>query len=310
MLDAACYDASASLALVERFGCRLLGVDLARHGFEARRRAVPDATLGGAGALRAGAPGGAARGDRCLRPGVVPGRPLLRPRRGRLGELARVVRPGGTVLLHTSCATPLLEPRERAELFEVLGLDAGSMDATAVEREAAQAGLEVRERVRVGSQWLQHRLEADPTPGRPAHPGAPDRVARAVRRGLGGDVVPPDPGLAPVADLPGPRQAGGPPVGAPRPAGRLLGAPPGAVGGVAGGRRGALGAAGGRRRMIARRRPAPATPLAARRAGLPGLSAGLSAGLTGGPWAATIGPAVGAATGPRRGLSLPPSTRR
>ena len=81
-----------------------------------------------------------------------------------LGELARVVRPGGTVLLHTSCATPLLEPRERAELFEVLGLDAASMDATAVEREAASAGLEVRQRVRVGSQWLQHRLEADPTP--------------------------------------------------------------------------------------------------------------------------------------------------
>jgi hypothetical protein len=80
-----------------------------------------------------------------------------------LAELARVARPGGTVLLHTSCATSLLEPRERAELFAALGLDAGSMDAPTVEREAARAGLALRERVAVGSQWLQHRLEAAPT---------------------------------------------------------------------------------------------------------------------------------------------------
>ena len=80
-----------------------------------------------------------------------------------VAELARVVAPGGTVLLHTSCATPLLEPRERAELFEVLGLDVGSMDAATVEREAAHAGLAVQDRIVVGSQWLQHRLEAAPT---------------------------------------------------------------------------------------------------------------------------------------------------
>jgi hypothetical protein len=47
VLDAARYDAGASLPLVERFGCRLLGVDLARHGFDARRRAAADPTLGG-----------------------------------------------------------------------------------------------------------------------------------------------------------------------------------------------------------------------------------------------------------------------
>jgi hypothetical protein len=80
-----------------------------------------------------------------------------------MGELARVVAPGGTLLLYTSCATPLLEHQERAELFDSLGLDAESMDAASVEREAARAGLELRECVRVGSQWLQHRLEAAPT---------------------------------------------------------------------------------------------------------------------------------------------------
>lgn len=163
VLDAACYDASASLPLVERFGCRLLGVDLARHGFEARRRAAAEPPTGG-------------------RVGFVQGRlealPVATgvcdlvwcrdalscaPCGAAVGELARVVAPGGTVLLHTSCATPLLEPRERAELFAVLGLDAGSLDAPTVERTAAGAGLEIRQRLRVGSQWLQHRLEATPT---------------------------------------------------------------------------------------------------------------------------------------------------
>ena len=38
------------------------------------------------------------------------------------------------------------------------------MEAPGVEREAARAGLGVRQRLRIGSQWLQHRLEADPTP--------------------------------------------------------------------------------------------------------------------------------------------------
>jgi SAM-dependent methyltransferase len=163
VLDAACYDAGASLPLVERIGCRLLGVDLARHGFDARRRASGDPTLGGRvryvqGRLEA-LPVATGVCD------LVWCRDALScaPCWAALGELARVVAPGGTVLLHTTCATPLLEPRERAELFAVLGLDAGSMDAPTVERTAAGVGLEVRRRVRVGSQWLQHRLEATPT---------------------------------------------------------------------------------------------------------------------------------------------------
>jgi SAM-dependent methyltransferase len=163
VLDAACYDAAASRPLVERFGCRLLGVDLTRHGFAAQRRAAADPSLGG-------------------RVRYVQGRLEALPVAGgvcdlvwcrdalscadadrTLPELARVVRPGGTVLLHTSCATPRLEPAERAELFAALGLDAGSMDAATVERAAARAGLVLQERRRIGSQWLQHRLEAAPT---------------------------------------------------------------------------------------------------------------------------------------------------
>jgi SAM-dependent methyltransferase len=163
VLDAGCYDAGASLPLVERFGCRLLGVDLARRGFEARRRAVPDATLGGRlryvqGRLEAlPVPTGACHLVWC-RDAIS-----CAACDAAMGELARVVAPGGHLLLYTSCATPRLEPQERAELFAVLGLDTGSMDAATIEGEASRAGLEVRQRLRIGSQWLQHRLEATPT---------------------------------------------------------------------------------------------------------------------------------------------------
>jgi SAM-dependent methyltransferase len=164
VLDAGCYDAGASLPLVERFGCRLLGVDLARHGFEARQRAGPDPAGGGRlwyvqGRLEA-LPVATGACD------LVWCRDVLSGAAGAaaVGELARVVAPGGTVLLYTSCATPHLEPRERADLFATLGLDAASMDAATVERVAAGAGLAVRERLRVGSQWLQHRLETAPGP--------------------------------------------------------------------------------------------------------------------------------------------------
>ena len=67
------------------------------------------------------------------------------------------------MLLHTTCATALLEASERAALFADLALDPTSMDAGAVEREAARAGLAAQRHVLVGSQWLQHRLERTPT---------------------------------------------------------------------------------------------------------------------------------------------------
>jgi SAM-dependent methyltransferase len=163
VVDAACYDASTSLPLVERFGCRLIGVDLGTHGFEARRKATDDPSAGGRlsfvqGRLEA-LPLASGSTD------LVWCRDALSTAdcAGTLRELARVARPGGTVLLHTTCATPLLEPRERAELLADLALDPASMDAAAVEREAAGAGLVAREHVRVGRQWLQRRLEKNPT---------------------------------------------------------------------------------------------------------------------------------------------------
>jgi SAM-dependent methyltransferase len=163
VVDAACYDASTSLPLVERFGCRLVGVDLSRHGFDARRKAVADPSAGGRLSFVQGRLEQIPVATGCC--DLVWCRDALSVAdcACSLRELARIVKPDGTVLLHTTCATSLLEPGEREALFADLALDPTSMDAAAVEREAVRAGLAVREHLLVGSQWLQHRLEKNPT---------------------------------------------------------------------------------------------------------------------------------------------------
>jgi ubiquinone/menaquinone biosynthesis C-methylase UbiE len=163
VLDAACYNASRTVPLVQQFGCRLLGVDLGSSGPLAGRRAARESGIGGRVSF--------VQGRLETLPAATAAYDLVWCRdaiscadcSAAVGELARVAKPGGTVLLYTSCATPLLEPHERAVLFADLGLDPGAMDAATIEREAARAGLEVRQRVTVGSQWLQYRLETDPT---------------------------------------------------------------------------------------------------------------------------------------------------
>jgi hypothetical protein len=163
VVDAACYDASTSLPLVERFGCRLIGVDLGRHGFDTRIRSTGDWTADGRLSFVQGRLEAMPVATGCC--DLVWCRDALSVAdcAATLRELVRIAVPGGTVLLHTTCATPLLEAGERETLFTDLALDPTSMDAAAVEREAVRAGLAVLEHVSVGSQWLQHRLENSPT---------------------------------------------------------------------------------------------------------------------------------------------------
>ena len=224
----------------------------------ARRRAAPDPTLGGRVRYVQGRLEALPVADRGVRPGVVPGRPLLRRPCGAAcgswpGSPPRRLRPAAHLVRHAPAGA-------RGAVGAVRGAGARRREHGRPGRRAAAPapGWRSRSGLRVGSQWLQHRLEAPPAGAgarrRPAHAGPPDRVAGALRRGVGPGLVPAHPGLAPLAGLPGPRQARGRPVGAPPQRGHC-------------GRRGrpvspapVVRRRRGRRRARSRRHPRPSTP--------------------------------------------------
>jgi SAM-dependent methyltransferase len=163
VLDAGCRDASHAAALVRRYGCRVVGVDLVLAG-------VPKG-----GAYDAAS---ATAGQVSLVQADIQALPLadgavdlvwcrdtlscLADCARALAECARVLRPGGGMVLYAVFASDRLEPADRALVVEGLENSAASMHQPTVEAAIAAAGFEVVRRERIGSEWSEHRLEHDP----------------------------------------------------------------------------------------------------------------------------------------------------
>jgi SAM-dependent methyltransferase len=79
-----------------------------------------------------------------------------------LRECARVLRPGGGMVLYAVFAGDELAPGDRALLVEGLGNTGASMHRPTVEAAIAAAGFEPVRRERIGSEWTEHQLERDP----------------------------------------------------------------------------------------------------------------------------------------------------
>jgi SAM-dependent methyltransferase len=163
VLDAGCREASHPIALARRYGCRVLGVDLVAAWLPMGRADAAAAGLAGQidfvqGDIQA-LP---VRDGAC---DLVWCRDTMSclPDCGRaLAECARVLRPGGGMVLYAVFTTDHLAPADRALLVEGLGNTAASMDQPAVEAAIAAAGFRVHRRERIGSEWMEHRLEQDP----------------------------------------------------------------------------------------------------------------------------------------------------
>jgi SAM-dependent methyltransferase len=147
--------------LSRRYGCRVVGVDLVLHE-------LPE---GGTDAATAAARVSLVKGDIEALPLADGTCDLVwcRDTLSCLGdcaralrECARVLRPGGGMVLYAVFATDRLEPGDRALLVEGLANSAASMDQPTVEAAIAAAGFTVLRRERIGSEWSEHRLEHDP----------------------------------------------------------------------------------------------------------------------------------------------------
>jgi SAM-dependent methyltransferase len=163
VLDAGCRDASHAADLVRRYGCRAVGIDLVLAG--APKSGADDAADAAGGRVSL------VQGDLQALP-LADGAVDLVWCRDTLSclpdcalalqEFARVLRPGGGMVLYAVFAGDRLEPGDRALLVEGLENSAASMDQPTVEAAIAAAGFDVVRRERIGSEWSEHRLEQDP----------------------------------------------------------------------------------------------------------------------------------------------------
>jgi SAM-dependent methyltransferase len=163
VLEAGCRDATHAIALARRYGCQVLGVDLVAAWLP----------KGGADAAAAGldAPVALVQGDLEALPVAGGSCDLVWCRdvlscvgdAGRmLQECARVLRPGGGMVLYAVFATDQLPSGDRALLVDGLGNQPASMHQPTVEAAIAAAGFEVVRRERIASEWSEHQLEQDP----------------------------------------------------------------------------------------------------------------------------------------------------
>jgi SAM-dependent methyltransferase len=163
VLEAGCRDATHAIALARRYGCRVLGVDLVPAW-------LPNA-MAAAAAAGLGAQVDLVQGDLEALP-VADGTCDLVWCRDvlscigdcwrMLGECARVLRPGGGMVLYAVFTTDQLPPGDRALLVQGLGNSPASMDEPTVEAAIAAAGFEVLRRERIASEWSEYQLEHDP----------------------------------------------------------------------------------------------------------------------------------------------------
>ena len=79
-----------------------------------------------------------------------------------LAECARVLRPGGGMVLYAVFATDQLAPGDRSLLVEGLENSPASMHQPTVEAAIAAAGFQVARRERIASEWSEYQLEHDP----------------------------------------------------------------------------------------------------------------------------------------------------
>jgi SAM-dependent methyltransferase len=194
-LDVGCGEGGHTIELARRFGLRVRGFDpVARHIRIARARLAVEATavrLPGLADAVSFEPGFAE--DLPVESGqadLVWCRDVLvhvDDLSAAYGEIARVLKPGGTALVYQMFATDLMEPAEAERLFATMGCVPRNMRPGHTEAAIEAAGLSVRRREEIGTEWGEHAHEHAGDGGRRLVHAArllrdPDRYVRRFGR--------------------------------------------------------------------------------------------------------------------------------
>jgi SAM-dependent methyltransferase len=159
VVDAGARDGRHVIRLVRDHGLRGIALDPVRKHAELARRAIAEAGLEErievVEAPIEDMPLADASADWIWCRDVLPH--VDAPR--AFAECARVLRPGGKMLVYVTLATPRLEPLEAKELTEAVAVVRESLDGSAIEAAAVAGGLALVSVEQLGSEWRERMIE-------------------------------------------------------------------------------------------------------------------------------------------------------
>jgi ubiquinone/menaquinone biosynthesis C-methylase UbiE len=158
--DIGSRDASYSVELHRRFGCKILAIDpVPLHSTLARKTVADAGLVGSIEVIEAGIEAmpladGALDAIWC--------RDVLNhvDLAAGLQECARVLKPGGGMLVYQTFATAGLEPNEAARLFQSMAIVPSNMDPAFFEAAAKSAGFTITDHDVVDSEWRENWAES------------------------------------------------------------------------------------------------------------------------------------------------------
>jgi ubiquinone/menaquinone biosynthesis C-methylase UbiE len=163
VIDIGCRDASYAIELSKRFGCQVLGIDPAPIHIERARQKIAEAGL--TDRVRAELAGIEALPAAKAALDLIWCRDVLNHvdlQRG-LAECARVLKPGGRMLVYQTFATAGLEQREAARIYAGMAIVAQNMSEDYFQATAQSAGLSITDRDVVSSEWRERWAEEGST---------------------------------------------------------------------------------------------------------------------------------------------------
>lgn len=165
VLDIGGRDGFHGLTMAERFGCHVTSVDPAPANIADGERRVAehefghlvDVVLGRIEAI----PAAENQFD------LVFSRDMMghvADRAGGLAECARVLKPGGAMVLHAVVGTELLEPKEAVWVAGATATVLRNLDSDLLDADIVGAGFEIESLDLIGSEWYEASQEAEISP--------------------------------------------------------------------------------------------------------------------------------------------------